>query len=98
MGQSRVYALHINLAQMIPHGDLASTGFCLANPGIEYVVFQPQDKREFTLSLADATGMLSAEWYSISKSTVISTTTVYGGGLKQFIAPFDGQSLLYIKK
>ena len=33
MGQSRRYAMRMDLAATEPHGELASTGFCLANPG-----------------------------------------------------------------
>jgi hypothetical protein len=44
MGYARDYAERMNLAAMAPHGELSSTGFCLANPassGAEYLVFLP---------------------------------------------------------
>jgi hypothetical protein len=43
MGYTRTYAQRINLAVMVPRGDLASTGYCLANPGEEYLVYLPAD-------------------------------------------------------
>ena len=41
LGQTRTYAEKINLASMIPEGDLASTDYALVNPGSEYLVYAP---------------------------------------------------------
>ena len=44
LGYALSYANRMNLAAMTPHPELASTGFCLANPssqGAEYLVFVP---------------------------------------------------------
>jgi hypothetical protein len=41
LGQTLAVANRINLAAMVPRRDLASTGFCLANPGLEYLVYLP---------------------------------------------------------
>jgi len=41
-----------------PHDELVGRGYCLASPGREYVVYQPEPG-EFTLEMA---GNLSAEW------------------------------------
>ncbi len=41
MGDTRSYASKMNLAAMVPHGDLCSSTFCLANPGIEHLVYLP---------------------------------------------------------
>ena len=41
MGQTLLVANRINLAAMVPRRDLASSGFCLANPGSEYLVYLP---------------------------------------------------------
>jgi hypothetical protein len=41
MGDTRSYAERIDLATMIPRAELCSSGFCLANPGIEYLVYAP---------------------------------------------------------
>jgi len=43
LGQTLVIANRINLATMVPKNDLASTGYCLANPGVEYLVYLPAD-------------------------------------------------------
>ncbi len=41
MGITLAYADRMNLSSMKPHGDLASSGYCLANPGREYLVYVP---------------------------------------------------------
>jgi hypothetical protein len=45
-----------------PTEGLVSDGYCLADPGREYVVFLNQAK-PFTLKVDKATGHLAAEWY-----------------------------------
>ena len=41
MGDTLRYAKKMDLAAMVPHEDLCSSTFCLANPGIEYLVYLP---------------------------------------------------------
>ena len=38
MGQVRLFSERVNLAELTPHDALASTSYCLAKPGLEYVV------------------------------------------------------------
>lgn len=48
--------------RMEPHDELASAGYCLAEPGREYVVFLNRPE-PFTLKLAGLSAPLKAEWY-----------------------------------
>jgi hypothetical protein len=41
MGDTLAYAKRFNLAAMFPCNQLASTGYCLANPGVEYLIYLP---------------------------------------------------------
>jgi Family of unknown function (DUF6298) len=41
MGQTLAYADQINLGAMTPHNELSSSGYCLAHPGNEYLVYLP---------------------------------------------------------
>jgi hypothetical protein len=43
MGHTLAYANRMNLTTTAPHGELASTGYCLANPGENYFVYVPLD-------------------------------------------------------
>jgi hypothetical protein len=46
-----------------PADDLVNAGWCLAQPGREYVVFQNEAK-PFTLKVAGASAALKAEWFN----------------------------------
>src|SRR2546421_716793 len=59
MGAARRVAEQVNLAAMQPRGELASTQYCLAAPGEEYLAYLP-DGRELTLDLAP--GPYRFEW------------------------------------
>ena len=69
VGQTIVCALQMDLAKAIPWRDLASTRFCLANPGEQYVVYQP-DKQAFEVSGLKAGQMYHFEWYDTERSCV----------------------------
>jgi len=98
MGDTRAYAMRINLAAMPPRGDLASTGYCLANPGSEYLVFQPDAGRGFTVNLTGAPGKFSAEWFDVGKGVRVSTVPIEGGSVLTLAAPFDGAAAIYLRR
>jgi hypothetical protein len=96
LGYTRTYADKVNLAAMTPQNKLASTAYCLANPGSEYLVYQP-DSGAFTLNLVS--GTYSYEWFNPSTGSVITTGAfVADGGQKSFSPPFSGDVLLYLKR
>jgi len=47
MGQTLTVANRVDLARMIPREDLASSTYCLSNPGVEYLVYLPADSHWF---------------------------------------------------
>ena len=51
----------MNLAAMTPRSTLASSRYCLADPGKEYLVYLP-DGGEVTVDLSAASGSLAVEW------------------------------------
>jgi hypothetical protein len=97
MGDTRLLAERMNLAAMIPHNDLASTSFCLANPGQEYLVYLP-DGREATVDLTAAAGTLEVEWMHPVDGTITPDEAALGGGKRTFKPPFNGDAVLYIRK
>ncbi|MER3414588.1 MAG: hypothetical protein C4297_00015 [Gemmataceae bacterium] len=92
LGQTRRWAERINLARMKPSNKLSSTGYCLAHPGHEYLVYQPKPEA-FTVRLAD--GKYKVEWYDpLSERTI--TGTPVAGGEQKFQPPFPAEALLYL--
>ncbi|HET6529016.1 MAG TPA: hypothetical protein VFH03_00160, partial [Actinoplanes sp.] len=52
MGDTRRYAERMNLIDMQPRRDVASTGYGLVHPGAEYLILEPDGDRAFTVDLA----------------------------------------------
>jgi hypothetical protein len=95
MGHTRTYAGKMNLATMTPQGALSSTGYCLANAGNEYLVFQ-SGSGAFTVNLAG--NSYAYEWFNPATGSVASTGTVgASGGNQTFTPPFTGPAVLYLK-
>jgi hypothetical protein len=83
---------------MTPQGDLASTGFCLANPatsGAEYLVYLPSGGK-VTVNLIATSGSLSVEWFNPSTGSITPGVTTSGGTIRTFTAPFTGDAVLYL--
>ena len=95
MGRAKTYADKVNLAAMTPQNALASTAYCLANPGHEYLVYQPRANSAFTVSLK--AGAYHYEWFNPSTGAVTSSGQfTASAGEKTFAAPFSGDAVLYI--
>jgi hypothetical protein len=96
LGYTRMYANRVDLAAMTPSLELASTGYCLANPGSEYVVYQ-SGTGEFTIDLT--AGTYNYEWFSpVTGSKDGDGSVTAQGGRKSFVAPFQGNAVLYLKR
>jgi len=95
LGYTRVFADRMDLTAMTPRVELASTGYCLAAPGSEYIVYQP-DSGEFTVELA--AGTYSYEWFNpVTGTRTAGGALVSEGGSKSFSAPFAADAVLYMK-
>jgi hypothetical protein len=96
MGHTRRLAERINLARMTPHGELASSKYCLADPGSEYVVYLPSGG-QVEVDLSAAKGQLSAEWIHPTEGTIQQGEAASGGAKRMFRAPFSGDAALHLK-
>lgn len=95
MGYTLRFAQRMNLACMTPRGDLASTGYCLANPGSEYLVYAPHGG-EMEVDLSAVEGDLSVRWFDPTCDRSIDAARTQGGNPEQFSAPFLGQAVLHL--
>lgn len=96
VGQTREYANKMDLAAMTPRNDLASSQYCLANPGREYLVYVP-DGGEVTVDLSAAVTTLAVEWFNAHAGTASPGGTVQGGAKRTLRAPFSGDGVLYLR-
>jgi hypothetical protein len=95
MGHARSYALRMDLARARPHPGLASSGYCLADPKREFLVYAPHG--DVTVDLSRAPGRLRGEWLSPVTGRP-SPTTIEGGGRVTLSPPFSGAAVLYLRK
>ncbi len=95
MGLTRTYAERMDLSRAIPHDELASSGFCLAEPGRQYLVFAPQGG-EVTIDLSAAAKTLNAEWLRTDDGSVSTAAGVPGSGKQTLKAPFSSPAVLYL--
>jgi hypothetical protein len=84
MGHTLHYAKRMNLAASQPRPDLASTGFCLAVPGFEYLVYQP-GSGPFSLDLTASGRAFRVEWFEPSSGR--RWFDEVGGGAHQTLTP-----------
>jgi hypothetical protein len=96
MGVTRRLADEIALATMSPRPELASTGYCLAAPGREYVVYLPEGG-EVTVDLTAAAGPLEVAWIHPVDGTTTRAPVVQGGVPRAFRAPILGTRVLHLK-
>ncbi|MEK7677582.1 MAG: hypothetical protein AAB676_17270 [Verrucomicrobiota bacterium] len=94
MSVIRRLAERVNLATLVPHAELASTRYCLADPGQEYLVFVP-DGGEVTVDLSATPGPLAVEWIHAADGTNRPADEAAGGGQRSFKAPFSDDAVLY---
>lgn len=95
MGLTLGCANKMNLAKMIPRSDLASTRYCLANPGHEYLVYLPA-RGEVTVDLSVVSGKLNIEWLNPRNGKTTAAPPTKGGKSRRFQAPFQGDAVLYM--
>jgi hypothetical protein len=95
LGFARRYAGRMHFVAMQPRGDLASSGYALANPGSEYLVFAP-DGGAVIVDLKDASGDFDVEWLDVETGRIIAGATASGGAPRSFTAPTSGGAVLYL--
>lgn len=74
---------------MIPHNELSSTTYCLANPGKEYIVYLPLGG-EVTVNLRDVSGSFSVEWFNPNTNESKMGEKIEGGEEQVLTSPFGG--------
>ncbi len=95
MGDTRRLAENIDLARMIPHPELASTKYCLADPGYDYLVFLPGGD-PVTVDLTEVNGTFVAEWFDPHSGVSKHGDRTDGGSQREFQSPFPQGAVLHL--
>jgi hypothetical protein len=95
MGFVQLYATRIDLERAVPSPSLCSTGFCLADPGHQYLVYQP-GSGAFTVT--GTPGDYRFEWFDPETGKAAGTGMVtLGAGPHSFTPPFAGDAVLLLQ-
>jgi hypothetical protein len=97
MGVTRKLANRVDLQAMTPHGEIASTNYCLAEPGKAYIVFVPKGGA-VTVDLSKAAGRFLTEWIHPIEGRSTVGKAITGGDQRSLAAPFQGAAVLYLHR
>lgn len=83
--------------KMAPYSDLTSTGICLAQPGVEYIVYAPKGG-SFTIDISAGKGRaFSVQWYNPRNGEFqVEAKLVRASGVLNFVPPFNGDAVVYL--
>jgi Putative collagen-binding domain of a collagenase len=101
LGDARKYASKLNLQKAMPHADLSTTGYCLAQTperGAEYLAYSPSGGAfALDLSAMSASRMLNVEWLNpATGERVVEGAIAAGERAHSFTPPFRGDAVLYL--
>ncbi|MHC4628263.1 MAG: hypothetical protein ACYTDV_14890 [Planctomycetota bacterium] len=95
VGTAVEYASRLDLANVAPRDDLASSGFCLAEPGSQYVVYQPGDGPITVSGLRPGTSY-HYELYDSGQGRVVEDGRIRASGTSKSFESTDKGSVLYL--
>jgi hypothetical protein len=94
LGYIRVFSEEIGLENMIPTGNLSSTGYALSNNS-QYLVYSPYGG-SIAVDLTKTSASLSVKWFRPETGTFTTGNTVSGGSRRSFTPPFNGDAVLHL--
>jgi Family of unknown function (DUF6298) len=98
MGLVRRLSERVDLASMAPRPKLASTGYCLADPGKTYLVYQPEQEGQ-TFEVDIAVGNYQIEWIDCASGQPKQTGPLEVEGRPASLAPpFKSAAIAYLKR
>ncbi len=98
MGYTLGFAVRVNLNKMIPHSELSSTTYCLADIGQEYLIYFP-DGGEAKINLQNSEGKYKATWFiPLTNKTISAPKQISGGAVIRMESPTSLDAVLHLVK
>lgn len=97
LGYTLAFAERMDLDHALPWTTLASTGYCLAAAGQQYLVYLPEGGQA-SVDLSAAAGRLQVEWLDPESGQSCRGADARGRAVRRFTAPFAGHAVLFIHK
>jgi hypothetical protein len=96
LGYTLRFARRMDLAAARPAADVASTKYCLAVPGKQYLVYKPGDAGE-AVTVKMGSGAYRFEWFDPATGRQVSTgTRDVTGPDAQFPCPVQHDAVLFV--
>lgn len=97
IGRARILLSQLDLSTMVPHAELSSTHYCLADPssGV-YLVYLPS-RAPVEIDTGPVARTFEVEWFEPSTGKALHPADVAGKSIMRFAAPFAADSVLLLK-
>ncbi len=96
MGRVLGWSRRVDLAAMAPQDGVASSEYCLSNPGVEYLVLLPEGNRNVALSLP--AGRFKPTWVDTDTGAELEGDPFsHRDGKQSLESPFEGNALLHLR-
>ena len=92
------YADRIDLARMIPENNLSATRYCLSRAGEQYIVYQPDRNRPFTVNGLIANETYYFEWFDSSAGVLVEKGRLKPLDTIHCFAPPGRSTVLYLNR
>ncbi|MCC7261369.1 MAG: hypothetical protein IT369_02490 [Candidatus Latescibacteria bacterium] len=96
LGFTRRLAEEVGMDRMVPGPELASSGYCLAEPGRTYVVYLPEGG-EVRVDLSVVQGRVRVTWRDPRTGETSGSGEAQGGGWVALPAPGAGDAVLLLR-
>ena len=96
MGQSLRLAERLDLGGMVPRPGLASSRYCLAQPGKDYVVYLPEGDA-VSLDLRTDSARYEVEWIQPVEGSSVRGEPITGGAMRELKKPNGAGAVLFLK-
>ena len=97
MGHTLMLAQRVDLIHMVPEPELASSAYCLASKGKEYLIYLPEG-HEVTVNLNGFPGVYQTEWFDPDTGEFREAASIEGGKELSLTSPFGSNAVLYLKR
>ncbi len=97
MGYTSEFADRIDLSSMTPRGELSSTGYCLAAPGKEYLVYQPASGAFYVRIESPSGAAFVTQWFDPETGETSTGKRTTKTGKIAFEPPLAGDTVLHLK-
>jgi hypothetical protein len=95
MGYALNFSKRLDLNKCKPRNNLSTTGYCLTNPGRQYLIYQPQGRAKLDVKLRK--GKYSVEWFDPKTGkTVLKKQVSAEPEQTTFVNPVEGEAILFV--